>query len=161
MPDVIQNAPLYRSRFRTSIYGARLGLDDDGMLVGPPAHKKNVQALTTVPNTSVPAHGYGRITATGSSQGPVQHNLNAPMAGVELTLELTSTSTGSYQFLSTAAGAAIIASSLGTTVGVVNFIGPGGSITLVGLSTALWGVKAREDFISTGMGRSITFTTST
>lgn len=159
MPDY--NAPLYRSRIRTSIHGARLGLDDDGALVGPIALKKDVRSLTTVSNTGVASHGISRITATGSSQGPVQHYLSAPIPGVELMLTLTSSSTGSHQFLSTAAGAAIEASSLGTTVGVINFIGPGGSITLVGLTTALWAIRSRDDLTSTALGRSITFTTST
>lgn len=159
MPDAYQT--LYRSRIRTSIFGPRLGLDDDGVMVGPLALKKEVRSLTTVPTTKVAPHGIARITATGSTQGPVQHFLDAPLVGVELQLELTSTSTGSHQFLSTAAGAAFLISSLGTTGGVLNFIGPGGSITLVGLSTALWGVRAREDLTSTALGRAITWTTST
>lgn len=160
MPDSTLNAPTYRNRMRTTIYGARLGLDDDGMLIGAPALKKLVTSLTTVP-TTMPAHGVGVLTATGSTQGPVQHNLAAPMVGVEVELYLISTSTGSQQILTTPNGASIVATSLGTTVGVINFVGPGGSITLEGLTTSKWGIKSIQDVNSTGLARSITFTTST
>lgn len=162
MPDSANNQPLYRSRMRTSIHGARLGLDDDGMLIGPPALKAEVRTISsTVPNTAVSAHGITRITVTGSSQGPTQHSLVAPIPGVEVTLMLNSTSTGSQQFGSTAAGAAILSASAGTTVGWVNMLGPGGSITLVGLTTALWGVREMYDQSSTANVRNISFTTST
>ena len=161
MPDNILNAPLYRSRIRTSLYGSRLALDDDGMLIGPPALKKEVRSISTTVPTTVAAHGVTRILTSGSTQGPTQHFLAAPLAGVELTMVLVSTSTGSQQFGSTANGASIVATSLGTTVGWVNFQGPGGSITLIGLSTSQWAVKARDDITSTGLARAITFTTST
>jgi len=161
MADTLFNIPLYRSRIRTSIYGARLGLDDDNMLVGPPGLKRDVRTIsTTVPTTVLP-HGITRVITSGSSQGPTQHTLAAPIAGIELTIELCSTSTGSQQFGSTANGASIVATSLGTTVGWVNMLGPGGSITLVGLTTSQWGIKSRDDLTSTALARAISFTTST
>jgi len=162
MPESAATQPLYRARMRTSIYGARLGLDDDGMLIGPPALKRDVRTISsTIPNTNVYPHGFTRITVTGSSQGPTQHNLAAPIPGVEVTLMLNTTSTGSQQFGSTAAGAAIMTASAGTTAGWVNMLGPGGSITLVGLTTALWGVREMYDQSSTAGVRNISFTTST
>jgi hypothetical protein len=155
------NDPIYRSRMVTNIWGARLALDRDNMLVGPPAHKKNVQTISTTVPTTVQSHGYVRVLTSGSSQGPTQHQLDAPIQGVEVTLFLNSTSTGSQQFGSTAAGASIFSASAGTTVGWVNLLGPGGSITLVGVTTAIWSVRSMYDQSSTAGVRNISFTTST
>lgn len=153
MADTLFNTPLYRERIRTSIHGARLALDDDNMLVGPASLKRRVASVNTTVPTSLFPHGVTRFGVTGSSQGPTQHTLAAPIAGVEATFFLASTSTGSVQILTTAAGASIIAATLGTTVGVLNLIGPGGSISLIGVSTSQWAVRD-----SVG---SYTFTTST
>jgi len=161
MADTLFNVPLYRERIRTAIHGARLALDDDNMLVGPAGLKRRIQTISTTVPTSAYPHGVTRIAVTGSSQGPTQHTLAAPIPGIEATFILASTSTGSQQFGTTAAGAAIVATSLGTTVGWLNAVGPGGSITLIGLTTALWGVKSRDDVTSTALARSFTFTTST
>ena len=160
-PSNTNNVALYRSRMITTLYGGRMGLDDDCMLVGPPALKKEVRSIsTTIPNTAVSAPGVVRVLTSGSTQGPTQHTLAAPIIGVEVQLQMTSTSTGSQQFLCPT-GASIVASSLGTTVALVNLLGPGGSITLVGVTTAQWAVRARDDLTSTGLARAISFTTST
>ena len=162
MPDTLQNQPLYRNRIRTTIFGSRLALDDDNMLVGPPALKADVRTISsTVPSTNVYPHGNTRVTVSGSSQGPTQHTLAAPIPGVEMTIMLQSSSTGSQQFGSTANGASIFVASAGTTAGWVNMLGPGGSITLVGLTTAVWGVKSMYDQSSTANVRNIAFSTST
>lgn len=161
MPYNRNNDPLYRTAMRVSIHGPRLGLDDDNFLVGPPGLRKKVTPLTTAASTAVPAHGYVYITGLGSSQGPCQYTLDAPIPGIEVTLHLACTSTGSYQFLSTANGASIRNSSAGTTSGVVNLIGPGGSVTLVGLTTAAWAVKAEGSIASTAPVKNVSFTTST
>lgn len=154
--------PLYRSRILTSIHGGRLGLDKDQMIVGPPDIKRDVRTISsTVPNTSVTPHGVVTVSGLSSTQGPVQHSLDAPVPGVPLTLQLACTSTGSQQFNASAAGASIVNTSAGTTSATVNLLGPGGSITLIGLSTSQWGVRSMNDASSTAGGRSISFTTST
>jgi hypothetical protein len=139
----------------TSIWGRRLGLQFDETIAGAKELKLAVEDIvSTVPTTAL-AYGVTRILTSGSSQGPVQHNLPAPIPGVRKIIVMNTTSTGSYQFLSTGNGAAILAASDGTTKGLVNFIGQGGVMQLVGLTTAIWAVTAQN---STG---GITYTTST
>ena len=146
----------------TSIYGRRLGLASDGTLVGPSALKRVVQDLTTATTaTTVNSFGTVRQSASGSSQGPTQHLLGAPIPGVSVTLILDSSSTGSHQFLSSAAGAAIRISSLGTTIGVLNLLGPASFMELEGVTTALWLIKSRSYYSSTALADTVSFTTST
>lgn len=143
-----------RGQLLTSIFGRRLGIDPNEYLVGPKDIRKQIEDLTTTP-TTVAAYGMSLVTATGSSQGPVQHFLPAPVPGVLKHLALGTTSTGSHQFLSTANGASIKAASDGTTKSVINLVGQGGAVTLFGVSTAIWQVIAS---VSTG---GVTYTTST
>jgi hypothetical protein len=128
-----------RQEIQTSIHGRRFGLDDSDYVVGPKDIRSAVQDVTTVPTT---VNGYGtvRVAVTGSSQGPVQHFLPTPKPGNTVTLVNASSSTGSHQFLSTANGAAIVGGTIGTTRGVVNLVDAGASVTLRGLSSALWGI---------------------
>lgn len=160
-----QLQPAIRRSLMTTIFGGRLGLAQPQgpsgaeVLAGPVDIQKQVLDIsTTVPNTAVDPFGYVRLLTSGSSQGPTQHQLKAPIPGVEITLMLNSTSTGSQQFGSTAAGASIFVATAGTTAGWVNFVGPGGSATLVGLSTSVWGVKSMAG--STAASQP-TFSTST
>ena len=62
----INNAPLYRSRVRTTIYGDRLGLDDDGALTGPFGLKLGLTTLGTT-TQQVPAHGLTNLNAAAAS----------------------------------------------------------------------------------------------
>lgn len=157
-----QSLETLRRSLLTHLFGRRLGLTKDDLLAGAKDIQKAVLDIsTTVPNTAVPAYGLTRVMTGGSSQGPTQHNLEAPIPGVEVQLLLTSTSTGSAQFGSTANGASIVNASAGTTVGWVNLLGPGGSITLIGLSTSQFGVKCMYDQSSTAGVRNISHTTST
>lgn len=141
-----------RSLGLTSVFGRRLALDPNDYLVGPSDLRRQVEDLTTVA-TTVAGYGLSQVLATGSSQGPVQYTLPAPVSGVQKRLLLNTTSTASYQFLSTAAGASILAASDGTTKGVVNLIGQGGSVTLEAISTARWAVV--------GASGGVSYTTST
>lgn len=149
-----------RNSIITSLYGRRLGLDTNERLIGARGTVTEIEDITTVA-TTLSLYGISRLTATGSTQGPTQHNLPAPIAGVEKTVLMLTTSTGSQQLLSTPNGAGVHISSLGSTGGVVNFIGPGGCITLIGISSTQWAVKHRGDITSTALGNSISFTTST
>jgi hypothetical protein len=146
--ETIRNAAL------TSIYGRRLGITPADNIAGFKAVQTAVQDLTTAA-TTVNGYGTSRVIATGSSQGPVQYTLPAPIPGTDTVLCLNTTSTGSYQFLSTANGASILAASDGTTKSLVNLIGQGGAVTLRAMTTAIWQVIAS---VSTG---GVTYTTST
>lgn len=146
----------------TSVFGRRLKLDRLNFLIGGPGYREPIEDLTTVATTL--AHGaISRISGLLSSQGPVQHNLPNPALaiGQRKVIIMDCTSTGSQQFLSTPNGAAIFASSLGTTVGVINFIGPGGRIVLRAVSSAAWSVESEGPYISTAFGKNLTYTTST
>ena len=157
-----QSLETLRSNIQTSIFGRRLGLDDADFLVGPKDIKGAIEDLTTATTgTDVNPYGTARITATGSSQGPTQHSLAAPVPGVSKLLVLDSSSTGSHQFLSTPNGASIIISSVGTTIGVVNLLGPGAAVTLMGLTTAKWYVVSEGGYATTAMGKNVSYTTST
>ena len=155
-----------RSALLTSIFGRRLGLSPAEFLGGPKDIQVQVQDINTGSSgTAIPAYGITRVTCSGSTQGPVQYLLDAPVPGVYKTLMLGgtagATSTGSYQFLSSAAGAAILISSLGTTAGVVNLKDAGAMVRLVGLTTNLWGVVSEALYTSTALAKAVTFTTST
>ena len=144
-----------RNAVTTPVYGRRLGIQPDETLVFK-AHKNAIEDLTTVAST-LTAYGWAVVTATGSTQGPVQHTLPAPIPGVEKIILMNTTSTGSHQFLSTEAGATIRTASDGTTAGVVNLRG-GAGVTLRGITTAMW--MALPHYTSTG-APNVTFSTST
>lgn len=150
-----QSLETLRSNNITSLWGRRAGLQLDETLAGVKDLKLAIEDITTTVATTALAYGITRIQTSGSSQGPTQHFLPAPIPGVRKYLQMHTTSTGSQQFLSTANGAAILAASDGTTKSLVNFVGPGGSVTLMGLTTAVWAVVAQ---CSTG---AVTYTTST
>jgi hypothetical protein len=143
-----------RNSILTSIYGRRAGLTGADFFAGPRALQHVIEDLTTA-STGASNSGHSRVIATGSSQGPVQYTLAAPVPGVYKTLSIDTTSTGSYQFLSTANGASIMAGSDGTTKSLINLVGQGGSVMLVGVTTAIWRVIAQA---STG---GLSYTTST
>lgn len=147
-----------RAERKTSIYGRRLGLDRRDFLVGPLGLRFAIEDIQSTVPTTLALGGLTRILTSGSSQGPTQHILPAPIPGVEKIVMLHSTSTGSQQLLSTPNGASIFLATAGTTVGVVNLVGPGGGITLVGISTAIWGIRGVSGSTA---GGAPTFSTST
>lgn len=156
-----QSLETLRSNMQTSIFGRRLGLDDADFMVGPKDIKGTIEDLTTATTgTDVTAYGTAQFS-TAAGTGPVQHRLAAPVPGVMKKLINGSSSTASLQFLSTPNGASIVSASDGTTKAVVNLLGPGASVTLIGLTTAKWGVVAMYDQSSTLGVRSVSFTTST
>jgi hypothetical protein len=162
-----QSLETLRSSKIKSIYGRELGIDKDGYLVGAPGLKVVIEDITTGSTGTTPrADGVARVITSGSSQGPVQINLPAPQVGVEKLLVMDSTSTGSHQFLSTPAGASILSASDGTTKSLVNLIGQGGAVRLMGLTTAKWIVTGQGLSPCTGStgqaaSQNVTYTTST
>jgi hypothetical protein len=141
-----------RQSIATSIFGSRLGLDSNDFVVGPKGHRVQIEDLSTTAVT-VANHGMSRVITSGSSQGPTQHTIGLPVVGGFKYLSVTSTSTGSAQFLSS--GCSILAASDGTTKAVVNLLGQGGVVTLFGITTAAWQVISS---VSTG---GVSYTTST
>ncbi len=156
-----QSLETLRNNNITSIFGRRMGLQQDETLVVK-AVKESIQDLTTASSgTAVTAYGVAQVTATGSTQGPVQYLLDAPIPGVEKTLVLNSSSTGSFQFLTTAAGAAVLNTTAGTTSGVINLLGPASFVRLMAVSTARWVVTAMSGYGSSAGVNAVSFSTST
>jgi len=155
-----QTLTTIRNNSITPIHGRRLGLDIDEAIVGAIGVKTQVEDLNTgTTGTDVLAWGVARVVTSGSSQGPVQHSLGAPIPGVQKVLCLLTTSTGSYQFLSTPNGAAIHSGSDGTTSGVINLRGPGAGIILQGVTTAQWAVVGQGGNSTASLNVSYTTTT--
>lgn len=143
-----------RSLIKTSLFGRRIGLDNNDYLVGPLDVRNQIEDVTSTVPTTVSAYGLTRILTSGSSQGPVQHNLPNPVVGVQKIIGLNTTSTGSYQFLAQS-GQSILAASDGTTKALFNMLGQGGVITLEGLTSSIWMVCG----VSSTAG--VSYTTST
>ena len=139
----INNAPLYRSRFRTTIYGDRLALDDDGMLVGPPALKVGATTLGSTA-TNLPAHGVTILNAAAAST----FVLDPPMIGVEKWF--FQTSNGTSHNIITGTSNIKIHSTIGSSQQRLAFQSTGDFARLIGISTAIWAV------VSLGAGVSVT-----
>lgn len=155
-------APINFTRNVTSIHGGRMGLTIENAIIGPTGIARKITELnTTTPSTAVPSHGFIRISGLASTDGPLQHTIDAPIPGVSVTIALACTSTGSMQFGTTANGASVIISSLGSTGGWVNMAGPGGCVTLMGVSTSQFMVMGQGNYSSTALASQVGFTTST
>lgn len=139
------NLPLYRSRMRTPLYGARFGLDDDGMIVGPGEIKLGVTTASSLSN--IAAHGLTVLNAAAAST----YVIDSPIPGVRKLLFCT---VGTSIAVKSALGAAEnFISTLGSTPVRLTFQSTGDFAMLVGLSTSDWGV------MSVGAGVSMTTTT--
>ncbi len=148
-----------RNEKQTAIFGRRIALDRRDFIVGPAGLRSAIEDISsTVPTTASISAQITRVRTSGSSQGPTQHNLPVPVIGMRKVIILTSTSTGSQQFLSTPNGAAIFNATAGTTVGVINFVGPGGFIAIRAVSASEWAIEGIGG--STAAGQPL-FTTST
>jgi hypothetical protein len=143
----------------TNLFGRRLSIDKNEYLIGGRGNRVTVEDLTTVATTVSP-FGMSVVMATGSTQGPVQYTLPSPAdhIGAFKHLSIGTSSTASFQFLSTANGASIRSASDGTTSGVVNLRHPGATVTLFALTSAVWqAVSVTGSTTLTG----VSFTTST
>ncbi len=146
-----------RNQGQTSVYGRRLGLDQYECMIGPKAFRVPIRDIqSTTPNTAVENYGIINVLTSGSSQGPTQHTLSAPIPGVAVQIVMNTTSTGSQQFAAPS-GVSILAASDGTTKATVNMLGQGGVATLMGLSTSRYADVTPR---STGV-INVSYTTST
>ena len=133
MPFIANNAPLYRSRIRTSIYGDRLALDDDGALVGPFALKLGLTTLGSTA-TQIPAHGLTVLSAAAAST----YVLDPPMVGVEKVL--MQSSNGTSHNIITGTSLIKIISTFGSSQQRVCLQSSGDFVRLMGMSTGQWAV---------------------
>lgn len=131
MPDSALNAPQYRNRMRTTIFGARLGLDDDNMLIGPPALKLGCSTLGAT-TASLPAHGVTILNAAAAST----YVLDAPIIGVEKFI--FQTSNASSHSIITGTSNIKIHSTLGSSQQRICLQSTGDFAHLIGVTTAIW-----------------------
>lgn len=137
-----------RDQIRTQIHGRRVGLDNSkdeitafgnngaprgGFLVGHVGQRLMIQKQTsTTPTTFYPS-GYIELGATTGST----ITLLAPVAGSEVTITQTATSTLGMQVVSSGA---FFNSSTGSSANSMSFWSQGATVRLVALSSALWSV---------------------
>jgi len=129
----INNQPLYTNRIRTTLYGARLALDDDGALIGPFALKLGLTTLGTTAH-QIPAHGLTNLNAAAAST----YVLDPPMVGVEKVL--MQSSNGTSHNIITGTSLIKIISTWGSTMQRVCLQSSGDFIRLMGVSTGQWAV---------------------
>lgn len=129
----VNNEPIYRASMLTRIWGARLGLDLDNMLVGPPEHKLGVTTPTTggtlVP---LPAHGATNLSATAATTA----YMDAPIAGIRKHIALTGTGTSQAVVLN----AGNFFTTLGSSFRRVTMQSTGDAMFGIGLSSAIFAV---------------------
>lgn len=131
-----QSLDTLRRLIKTSIHGRRLGLDFDGFLVGFKGVRHvvtNATSLTT--GTNLPNHGHITIDSTNARTW----KLTDPEVGCEVSFTVTSTSTLANTISPVGA---TFATSAGTTGGSMILQGGGTGVTLIGLTTGLWGTKS-------------------
>ncbi len=130
----------------TSLFGRRLGLDKDGFLVGFLDNKKVVTDLTTASTaTAIPNNGIVQFTGTslGTSAAGGTFVLGLPVPGVSVTVTNVNPVTSAASpgctafFMIRPSTAFTIMTTGGTTMTTVQVI-PGASVTLTGLTTALY-----------------------
>ena len=141
-----------RNQILTSIFGRRLGFDSQGFLVGPNDIRNQVEGVSsagsTITSTSVtsPLSNWGvSLVGASGATATTGYTLTAPQPGVYKTLFVATTG---YAVITTTtistgagtAGAFICSSgSVTSTHQTITMSGKGASLTLIGITTGLWG----------------------
>lgn len=129
----------------TSIYGKRLGLQpmssgqsgspgNAEFLVGPDDQRVGVSTAETTA-TNMKAYGVSYLVGTSAASTPV-YTLSPPIPGVRKNIFFGSTDSALY--VKTANAEYIYGSSIGSSATVIRSSG-GGTVELIGLTTAIWG----------------------
>ena len=131
-----QSLDTARKRIKTSGHGRRLGIDRDEFLVGVKDIVKVVNNATiTTTGTNLLNHGFHTVASTTTDTWV----LDDPIVGCEVTIATGTTSTGLHAIVPVAAK---FNSTNGIAGSSIILQGAGASITLIGLTTALWQVKS-------------------
>lgn len=134
-----------------SLHGRAFGFDSEtGKVIREGRDWGGITARTS--GSSAAIDGYPGVTTLSSAA--TSFTLDPPaFAGVVKTLTTLTTST-LVRAVTRVSTALYIASTDGTTMVKANFAGQGGSLTLIGLSTSLWGVLNRTSTDTTLTGTS-------
>lgn len=133
-----------RGQYLTSIYGRRLALDVNGLVVGPPDIRVPTMGFTdgttiissAAADAVLPAYGVSVIgsTLTSASTGLT---LAAPIPGVTKTIINGSSGTATVTLVTGGIGSS---GSISSTQTVMTFAGRGANIQLQGITTAVWAI---------------------
>ena len=133
-----------RSQIITSIYGRRLGLDNNGSLVGITGYRLPVTGFdstgattgfNTTGETTLSAYGCSIIGSTAS--GSQAYTIQAPIPGVRK--YIVNPTTATVTIATTAAGAYVVLSTNGAVTGTTISLARGGTnVTLLGITTYAW-----------------------
>lgn len=135
MPFSLEEA---RNQIITSLYGRRLGLDKDNRLIGIKGRREVItEATSNTTATKLPNFGIVTIESSNDTTWVIED----PQIGCEVKIMTGSTSTANH-YIQT--DNATIKSSFGSTQTQIDFLGGGAGMTLVGLSTSLWGVLTKS-----------------
>ena len=126
-----------RAKIQTSIHGRRMGLDNDDLVSGPKGMRQTVTAATSA-STGTQLVNYGIITLTSTETNGTEWQIADPIEGGEVTITVTSSSTFAHTITP---AAATFVTSISSTGASCILLGGGTSVTLVGLSTSLYGSK--------------------
>jgi hypothetical protein len=126
-----------RNQIATSIFGRRLGLDQNDFLVAKGTRNAVNAATSDTTGTNIANAGYTSVETTTNDGW----KLDAPAVGGIVSLFTISTSTGIRVITPVNATVVTSAGTAGSTIGLYGY---GGSVTLVGISTAAWAVLARS-----------------
>lgn len=119
-----------RAKIATSIHGRRLGIDNDGFLVGAkPVRNIVTNATTSTTATDIPNSGYHTVNSTTDGGWDVAD----PVPGCEVTITAISASTNTLTFNS---ATVYSTNGIASSQAVMNALGE--SITLQGVSTSQW-----------------------
>lgn len=134
-----------RRQLRTTLYGARCGLDNSkdnvaganqrgGYFTGVPGLRLPIQTITTTVGTSLVPSGYIELGATTGSTNSLQM---PAIPGTEFTITQTASSTLGMQVTSSGGN---FNSSTGSSANTFTLWGQGASIRCVAASSTLWDV---------------------
>jgi hypothetical protein len=135
MPQSLEEA---RSKIVTSLHGRRIGLDDDERLIGIKGRREVVTEATS-DTTATKLPNYGVVTVVSSNEETWV--IEDPIPGCEVKILTGSTSTGNH-YINT--DTATFKSSFGSTQTQIDMLGGGAGLTLIGLSTSLWGILTKS-----------------
>jgi len=140
----------YNSNIMTSIFGRRIGLQrlssqqtggsrgPVDLLVGPEDLRQGVSTNNST-SVNLRAWGINRLIGT-SAASTVVYTIDPPIPGVRVQINFASTDSAIYAKMS--AGCSITGTSLGSTVAATIRSSGGGTVELMGLTTALFAALA-------------------
>lgn len=134
----VLNEPLYMNsagKVLTYMWGRRIGLDLDNMLIGPPEHKIGVTSLGSTAN-NIPAHGLTMLGAAAAST----YQLDTPITGVRK--YFLQAAVGSSHNIITGTSNIKFVSTFGSSQQRLCFQTTGDQVSLIGISSAQWAVLA-------------------